>query len=73
MLFAQEYFAMDHSLRVIGVPKVCDKINYRPSKLYMLIKAWTFPKPRRIGGKNGWLERDVDAWILDRFKELDAA
>lgn len=52
---------MDHSLRVIGVPKVCDKINYRPSKLYMLIKAGTFPKPRRIGGKNGWLERDIDA------------
>ncbi len=63
---------MEKTVRVVGVPKVCDKINYKPSKLYMLIKEGRFPKPQRIGGKNGWLESDIDAWILDRFKKLDA-
>ena len=48
---------------------VCQKLQISSAKLFDLAAQGIFPKPFPIapGGRAvGWLERDVDAWVLER-------
>jgi prophage regulatory protein len=57
------------TLRIIRHDVVTDKLQVSSAKLFDMIAKGQFPKPFVIvpGGRAvGWLERDVDAWILDR-------
>ena len=56
-------------IRIIRPKKVCEKTDFGPSTLFNLIARGLFPKPFLIipGGRaKGWLESEVDAWILER-------
>jgi prophage regulatory protein len=47
----------------------CLKVGLGQSSLYDLINRGIFPKPFPLvpGGRAvGWLEEDIDQWILDR-------
>jgi predicted DNA-binding transcriptional regulator AlpA len=56
-------------LQIIRHAQVCKKLNVSSAKLFVMINKGQFPKPFIIipGGRAvGWLEGDVDAWIIDR-------
>jgi prophage regulatory protein len=56
-------------LQIIRHAQVCKKLNVSSAKLFVMITKGQFPKPFIIipGGRAvGWLEGDVDAWILSR-------
>jgi prophage regulatory protein len=58
----------DH-IQIVRHAHVCQKLNLSSAKLFDLVAQGIFPKPFQIvpGGRAvGWLERDVDAWVLER-------
>lgn len=57
------------SLRVIRHNQVCQKLGISSAKLFDLVAKGIFPRPFNIvpGGRAvGWLETDVDHWIMSR-------
>ena len=60
------------SVRIIRHGKVCDKLDVSDSKLFDMVANGQFPKPFTLipGGRAvGWLEHEVDDWILTRKAE----
>lgn len=56
-------------IQIVRHAHVCQKLNLSSAKLFDLVAQGIFPKPFQIvpGGRAvGWLERDVDAWVLER-------
>lgn len=56
-------------IQVVRHAHVCQKLQISSAKLFDLVAQGVFPKPFTIvpGGRAvGWLERDVDAWVLER-------
>jgi len=56
-------------LRIVRHQQVREKLNISSAKLFDLVAKAQFPKPFTIvpGGRAvGWLEADVDDWILER-------
>jgi prophage regulatory protein len=61
----------DH-IQVVRHAHVCQKLQISSAKLFDLVAQGVFPKPFHIvpGGRAvGWLERDVDAWVLERMAD----
>jgi predicted DNA-binding transcriptional regulator AlpA len=57
------------NIQVIRHAQVCKKLQVSSAKLFDMIARSQFPKPFRLipGGRAvGWLEQDVDRWIIDR-------
>jgi prophage regulatory protein len=57
------------TMRVIRPSEARDRVGVSRAKFADMIAKGQFPKPFTIipGGRAvGWLERDVDAWIMDR-------
>jgi prophage regulatory protein len=62
------------SLRVVRHTEVRQKLSVSEAKLFAMIAVGVFPKPFPPGGRSvGWLERDVDQWILARKKAHEEA
>ena len=62
---------VDH-IQVVRHAYVCRKLQISSAKLFDLVAQGIFPKPFQIipGGRAvGWLERDIDAWVLNRKAE----
>ena len=56
-------------VQVIRHAQVCKKLQVSSAKLFDMIARSQFPKPFRLipGGRAvGWLEQDIDRWIIDR-------
>jgi predicted DNA-binding transcriptional regulator AlpA len=56
-------------IQVIRHEHVCSKLNISSSKLFDMVAKQQFIKPFTLipGGRAvGWLEQDVDQWILSR-------
>lgn len=56
-------------IQIIRHAKVCQKLNVSSAKLFDMIAKGLFPKPFAIipeGRAVGWLEHEVDAWIVNR-------
>lgn len=63
-------------LKVIRHAEVCRKLGISAASLFDMVAKNDFPKPFSIipGGRSvGWLEADVDAWIIDRKVNGEAA
>lgn len=59
-------------VQIIRHAEVRQKLNVSSGKLFDMIAKGMFPKPFVIipGGRAvGWLESDVDAWIVKRSSE----
>jgi prophage regulatory protein len=57
------------SLQIIRHRGVQAKLRVSPSQLFAMIAAGDFPKPFKLlpnGRAVGWIEADVDAYILAR-------
>ena len=52
--------------------KTAKGIRFSRQHLHKLIRAGRFPKPVKLGpATNGFLESEIDAWIIARVKERD--
>lgn len=54
---------MKSSQRLMPLPKVEDKVGFKHTKIYELIRAGEFPTGKMIQGKRLWLESEIDDWI----------
>lgn len=53
--------------RILRMTLLQQKVGLCKASIYNRIKDGTFPKPISLGGKSvGWLESDIDQWILER-------
>ena len=56
-------------IKIVRHARVCEKISVSGAKLFDMVARGQFPKPFPLvpGGRAvGWLESDVDRWILER-------
>ncbi len=63
-------------VQVIRHNEVCKKLQLSSAKLFDMVARGLFPKPFTLipGGRAvGWLEKDVDQWVLDRKNAQEAA
>lgn len=57
-------------LKALRMPQVEAKTALKRSKIYELLAAGQFPQPIYLLGKcRGWIEHEVDAWLLERMEE----
>ena len=57
------------TIQVIRHNQVCQKLGISSAKLFDMVAKGQFPKPFTLipGGRAvGWLEEDIDQWILKR-------
>ena len=57
------------SNRILRMRDNCKKVGLGQSSIYDLVNRGLFPKPFSLvpGGRAvGWLEEDIDQWILER-------
>ena len=62
-------------IQIVRHAQVCKKLQISGSKLYDMVARDQFPKPFCLvpnGRAVGWLEHDVDKWILVRKCSLQA-
>jgi prophage regulatory protein len=60
---------LEKQIQVIRHSQVCKKLQVSSAKLFDMVARGQFPKPFNLipGGRAvGWLEHDVDRWILAR-------
>jgi predicted DNA-binding transcriptional regulator AlpA len=60
-----------NQIRIIRHNQVCQKLQISSAKLFDMVAKKQFLKPFTIipGGRAvGWLEQEVDQWILDRIE-----
>ena len=61
--------ALPDIIKVIRHADVCKKLGISAASLFEMISRGDFPKPFPIipqGRSVGWLESEVDAWIMQR-------
>jgi prophage regulatory protein len=60
---------------ILRKPALLRKVPFGNSTLYRLIDRGDFPKPIKLGGKDGaavgWLENEVEDWQKRRIAERD--
>lgn len=71
MLESQKIYT-NSAVRIIRPQQARERIGVSPAKFSDMIARGQFPKPFTIipnGRAVGWLEGDVDAWIMQRAQE----
>lgn len=59
-------------MRIIRLKEVIESTGLARSTVYKFISDGVFPKPISLGDRCvGWLESEVQDWILDKVKERD--
>ena len=61
-------------MRIIRLKEVIYSTGLARSTIYKYIGEGTFPKPVSLGDRCvGWVDAEVQEWILARIKERDVA
>lgn len=61
-------------MRIIRLKDVLNATGLARATIYKYISAGTFPKPVSLGDRCvGWVDSEVDDWILARIEERDQA
>lgn len=56
-------------MRILKLKEVLNRTGLGKTSLYALIKNADFPKQIPLGSRAvGWLENEVDAWILEKIE-----
>ena len=56
-------------MRILKLKEVLNRTGLGKTSLYELIKNADFPKQIPLGSRAvGWLENEVDAWILEKIE-----
>ncbi|WP_299772300.1 AlpA family transcriptional regulator [uncultured Pseudoteredinibacter sp.] len=62
---------MQHN--ILRLPEVKQRTGLSRSSIYLRISNKEFPTPISLGGRSvGWLEDDINAWIVARIEESRA-
>lgn len=57
-------------MRVIRLNEVKDKVGLSRSTIYRRISNGEFPKPILLGGRaSGWIEDEIDEWLMRCISE----
>jgi prophage regulatory protein len=57
------------SYTVLRLPDVIKQTGLSRSSIYLRISSEDFPKPISLGGRSvGWLQQDVDDWVLAKIE-----
>jgi prophage regulatory protein len=60
-------------MRILTQPelKTVKGIPYSPQWICKLVRDGLFPKPVKLGlgGRNGWIEEEIDNWIASKAAE----
>lgn len=55
---------------ILRLPTVKKRTGLSRSTIYLRMSQGTFPKPISLGGRAiGWLENEVDEWIVERIEQ----
>ena len=55
--------------KILRLPEVKDRTGLSRSTVYLRISESRFPTPISLGGRAvGWLESEIEQWILDRIE-----
>ena len=61
---------MTRSVRILRIGDVIQKTSLSRSQIYRLIALNAFPSQIRLGVRAaGWIENEIDHWLLDRICE----
>lgn len=61
-------------MRILKLKEVLNRTGLGKTTLYMLIKSADFPKQVPLGLRAvGWLEKEVDSWIIKRIEARNNA
>ena len=52
-----------NQVRLISKPEVLDRVGVTFPTIWKWMRDGTFPRSRVLGGKVGWIEFEVEAWI----------
>ena len=56
--------------KLLTAKQISERVSLSISQIRRLIRKNQFPKPIKISaGRNGWLERDVEAWLQNLIEE----
>ncbi len=56
-------------MKRLRIAEVMEKVGFKKTKVYDLIKKGEFPKARKDGVTAFWLEDEIDKWIEKRHAE----
>jgi prophage regulatory protein len=60
--------------KILQLPEVTERVGYRRSAIYALIRIGKFPAPIALGArKRGWLADEIDEWVRARVAESRSA
>ena len=55
---------------ILRLPEVKNRTGLSRSSIYLRMANDEFPSPISLGGRSvGWLEQDIDEWIIDRIEQ----
>ena len=55
---------------ILRLPKVKQRTGLSRSTIYLRMANHEFPSPISLGGRSvGWLEQDIDEWIVARIED----
>ena len=59
------------ALSILRRRQVERRVGLTRSPLYARIKSGTFPKPVRLGNGRavGWIESEIDAWLVEQVRK----
>jgi len=59
-------------MKILKLKEVMDCTALSRSTIYKYVSEDTFPKPIPLGARSvGWLDSEVEEWILDRIAKRD--
>ncbi len=59
-------------MRLLTKQEVRDRVCYSPQHIARLEKVGQFPKRVQLGpNRVGWVEEEIEAWIMERIDERD--
>lgn len=55
---------------ILRLPTVKIRTGLSRSSIYLRMSKGEFPAPISLGGRSvGWLEQDIDEWIVERIEQ----
>lgn len=64
---------VNHEDKILRLPQVLERVGLKKSAVYKMIANDEFPKQMKLGAHvSGWLESDVQTWIMKRAGRMPA-
>lgn len=56
--------------QLLRLPSVCERVGFKKSQIYALVKEKQFPQPIAIGPRSvAWDADEVDSWVHARIEQ----